>query len=491
MHPLNASSYRSWLPIRRAAATLTLGILVSGSGWSATLFDDDFTGVTNPNTVGYYFTSGSNNTESAWIISTNNTSPLSGNVLTHPTGWATNTWAYKQFQLVSLSSVGDYVRLQLDFVTPAVTSGSFGLSMMYSANTITANDFSGTNPLSDSEGYSFFQAFGSSATSPSYRVIEDNSNPQYSSTIFTPTQSTNSSDGNGHSLALTLTLTAGGLQISSSIDGTIFNSYTVASGAMVQFNTLRLSNADTGQWFYYDNISMETNVVPEPSVAVLLALGAGVFFLRRRGLPSRVAAVAIACAVLSPLAQASQIVDVKTTAVGDGDLQDASGPWDDVPEKIDDMGMGAKVGSNYSTHCKAVFEFALPPKDAGPVRSAALKLFCNGQNDGEALATMDVDVYGYSSEQADGSLDGNEWAEGELIGQILVKGETDLAQHKLPAFDVTKFVQESIEAGKKYVGFRVEARDMDRSTQNCLVLRTAEFDEQYPGNAPTLVLDIE
>jgi hypothetical protein len=258
-----------------------VSLYVHGAQASTIILSDNFTGVSSAqlNANGWYFTN-SNAAGTPWSVVTDNTSPLSGNVMSNPGSSTRNTQAYKQFSTTTLAGIGDSITIKLDFHTTTAATDFFSVGLLSSANTFTGNIIgSGTNPAADADGYGTWQAFSSSPTALSYRGILNNS---YSGDVlYTTSQLNKLNDNLGHSYMFSITRVATGLRLDSWIDGNALDSFTVTNPAYNSFNTLKLL-APVNTTFNVDNIVLST--VPEPSVFGLLAVFAvmGIFSPRRR-----------------------------------------------------------------------------------------------------------------------------------------------------------------------------------------------------------------
>lgn len=270
--------------IKNSALPVALLALSVQAGEAATVvFSDTFTGVTSAqlNANGWYFFN-SAAAGTPWSVATDNTSPLSGNVMSNPGGNTQNTHAYKQFSDITLGGIGDSITIQLDFHTTTSASSFFSIGLLSSANTFTGNVFgTNTNPVADADGYGTNQSFSSSPTALSYRQIDNNA---YSgSTLSTTTQLNKLNDNLGHSYMFSITRVETGVRLDSWIDGNALDSYTVTGSVYTSFNTLKLL-APVGTTFNVDNIVLST--VPEPNVFGLVAVFvAGIFLRRRRSTP--------------------------------------------------------------------------------------------------------------------------------------------------------------------------------------------------------------
>lgn len=263
---------KSVLPI--ALVALSVHAVEAGT----IVFSDNFTGVTSAqlNANGWYFTN-SNASGTPWSVVTDNTSPLSGNVMSNPGSSSRNTQAYKQFNTFNLVGIGDSISIKLDFHTTSA-SDFFSIGLLSSANTFTGNVIgSGTNPAADADGYGTNQSFSSSPTALTYRQIDNNA---YTGTLLsTTTQLNKLNDNLGHSYVFSITRVSTGVRLDSWIDGNALDSYTVTGAVYTSFNTLKLI-APVNTFFNVDNIVLTT--VPEPSVLGLVTVFTAGIFLRRR-----------------------------------------------------------------------------------------------------------------------------------------------------------------------------------------------------------------
>lgn len=259
----------------RTLSTIIVALTAAFIARADTIFFSDFTGVSNPNTAGWY----SQNTgggAAAWSMGTDAT--LGGNVLRNPGGSSQNTNLLKPFTEVTLG-IGQSLQISLDLHTTA-TTGQFQLALLNSASTISANALSVANPVADADGYNFVQSISSTANSPSYRRVVDFSAPG-ANVLSTPAQSTAIGDNAKHTFTLSLTRVATGIQIDASMDSTVFSSYTDTSGFYTTFDTVELSTPSIGSVsFYANNITL--SLVPEPSGALMALAGMGMFFPHRR-----------------------------------------------------------------------------------------------------------------------------------------------------------------------------------------------------------------
>lgn len=244
---------------------------------AAVIFSDNFTGVSNLNTAGWY-SSNTSASATAWtgVIPTSPapSSPLTGTVMRNNASTQQNTTVTKQWTPVSLVNVGDSITVTLDFqTTTSPTSSTLQLSLFDTAYTFTGNVIGSSNPVTDADGYRYQQTWNS--TNTGYRELVDNT----STSLTSATGSISINNNSGHTLVFSLTRTASGIEISSSLDNVAFASYVDTTPATYTYNSISLF---TGQAAYFDNISVSTTV-PEPSVSLLLGAAAGmVLFFRRR-----------------------------------------------------------------------------------------------------------------------------------------------------------------------------------------------------------------
>lgn len=247
---------------------------------STIIFSDNFTGVTSGelNAKGWYFT-GVSEGGTPWVTTTDNTSPLSGTVMSNPGATSRYTQAYKQFSTINLDQIGTSISIQLDFHTTTFATEFYSVGLLDSANTLTENVFGLANPLADADGYGTRQAFSDSPTAQTYHRIDNNA---YTGTLLSTNSTTSKLNDNlGHSYTFSITRVATGVRLDSWIDGVALDSFTVTGGVYTSFNTLKLvAPAGNTVSFNVDNIVLST--VPEPSVFGLLTVVAGVGVFRRR-----------------------------------------------------------------------------------------------------------------------------------------------------------------------------------------------------------------
>lgn len=269
-----------------AASLAALSLMQNAS--AVVIFQDTFTGISNPNSAGWY-SFNSNSGGGAWTIATDNTAPLSGNVLSNPAGAVSNTSVYKQFSTTTLTNVGDSISISLDL--HSVTGvGSIGISLLGTNQTITANQFGGT-VLTNAAGYGFGlqstqeRTFLTAGTGNLWEV--SNNDPIPYTTYLGNVSASTPITTNAVTFSLTLTKTATGVQIDSSYGGTVFSSYTDTTGSIyTSFNTVRIfGNPASGNKIDIDNVTVTT--VPEPSAVALLAVGLTAVVVLRRAPKAR------------------------------------------------------------------------------------------------------------------------------------------------------------------------------------------------------------
>lgn len=230
---------------------------------ATTLLSDSFTGVTSLNSDGWYFYNNASG-GTAWNIGTDDATPLSGNVLNHPTGSSANTAALHQFTTTTLANIGDSIDLKLDFRNTN-TSGAIFVSLFNTAASLTANTFGGTSPIADADGYSFSQYVSSSATTASIQKVTD----LVSTNKATSTLSLITGDSLSHSYEFKLTLVSTGVQIDQYLDNQLYTTYTDTSSAYATFNTLQIVGSTNTT--HFDNFSIVS--VPEPGSCALIFAG--------------------------------------------------------------------------------------------------------------------------------------------------------------------------------------------------------------------------
>lgn len=268
-----------------ALAVAALAALMT-TGNAATLFTDDFTGMTTGsagyaglNADGWYFTS-SGGTPFRVNPDAGLSAPLSGNALQNYSSSGTWTYGLKQFAPTTLSSNGDYITLSLDFQYIANVNTYLYIALLNSGTTVTADDTTGTSPIAGASGYGM-DMFPWGGVS----IGEANANATYnglSSLTKTGTGHSNLGAGGAYSLSLTLLKVSTGTQISLSINGSEVYQALDTVSPYVTFNTFQMLDAPNGGGnAYVDNVSVVTSV-PEPSTVALLIAGGAFLLLRRR-----------------------------------------------------------------------------------------------------------------------------------------------------------------------------------------------------------------
>lgn len=250
----------------------------------STLYSENFSNVSSLNANGWYFWNNSS-AGTAWTVSAagTDTLPLQGNLLRNLAGGSANTSAMLQFSPVTLSASDDFVRVSLDVYT-AITDSTKQLQIGFYdvGSPITANVFGGTNPIAGKTGYAQGQAFTTSTVTYSDRVGTTVGSSLSSGAVaggtFTASQP--------HTVIFTLTKTSGGLSLSSTFDGVVMSSYTLSGvNGNVTLDTLWLLTGGIGSAVNFDNITITTNAIPEPSTIATLLGGSvlfGAFIFKRR-----------------------------------------------------------------------------------------------------------------------------------------------------------------------------------------------------------------
>ncbi|MEI8195254.1 MAG: glycosyl hydrolase family 28-related protein, partial [Phycisphaerae bacterium] len=235
--------------------------IFTASTTSTTLtgFTDDFTGIGNHNPgssvlnpLGWYYSAGTSGTD--WASDTNNTSTgFSGNIMKNWGGSSNWSWEDKQFTPITLANIGDSITARMNFQVD-LNGGNFQLDLFNTASNISMNNSTITTPT----GYSMVESgIGTAPIGPKYYKVTG-INQSTVSLLYTTTQTLGQGNGTGgHLLTFTLTRTATGVQISETIDSTVFSSYTDTASPYYTFNTLGFV---TGSPFDADNISVTSTV---------------------------------------------------------------------------------------------------------------------------------------------------------------------------------------------------------------------------------------
>ncbi len=253
---------RSLVSASIAVASVTL---LSSTGAAETLFSDNFTGMSTDthqssqdlNDGGWYFTGSDGGTP--FRIGMDNTSPLSGNAMQNygsSGGW---TYALKQFPAVALRKVGDSITLSMHYHPDVDSKGYLYVGLLNSAKKVTNDQFGGTSPIEDANGYGVVYATQSGlAGPPTIMKAEGDCALQKGMALETGDANVNlGSSATAHTLSLTLLKVETGTQISWTVDG----KKTVATDSIYDtFNTVRLACPPEGSNVYMDNISVTTSV---------------------------------------------------------------------------------------------------------------------------------------------------------------------------------------------------------------------------------------
>ncbi len=248
-----------------------------------TIFSDNFTAGTTLADNGWYAFN-SNVAGAVWTkptlgSPTTGYAALTGAVMQNPRAQAANTIMTKQWAPITLANTGDYFTLSLDVQTTS-TTGTLGIYVVNAA-AYTANSFGGTSPLAGANGYAYAQDYAS--TSMKYRSETSGTAADISTNTGSTTLSTVGTVG--HTVLFTITRTATGLSLASSLDGNAFTTQAIASPLTYTFNSVTLTSfsLSSGSVANFDNISVVTSV-PEPTTLALVfgSLGIGLLVHRRR-----------------------------------------------------------------------------------------------------------------------------------------------------------------------------------------------------------------
>lgn len=265
---------RSLVSASIALAGLTLW---STAGSAATLFSDDFTGLTAStlNSDGWYFYGVSGG--SAWGTGSDSTAPLSGTVLQNQKGAQTWQFGMKQFTSTTLTNLGDSLTLTLDYhVAADASGGQLWLKILNTANTVTSNDFTGVNPIADADGYAVVQKVEVTQTTADLKETLDDAYMGGTTIATTASSATLGATSASHTMVFSLTKVAAGTELSWTVDGNQLGSTIDSSGTIYNtFNSVSLM-VGTGTLVNLDNISVVS--VPEPQTWAMMVAGLGVLF---------------------------------------------------------------------------------------------------------------------------------------------------------------------------------------------------------------------
>jgi hypothetical protein len=190
---------------------------------------------------------------------------------------------------------------------------------------------------------------------------------------------------------------------------------------------------------------------------------------------------------LAPVWAQRGLITVHAQPTSDGELIGST--RNNTAERVNDGEEVARITSSFQEEKAAVLEFSLPPAGKGRVRKALLAL-CSHE---KGLAPITVKIFAYWDEAADGVVNLNDWTRGGYLGDILVRGKTEISVlNRWPAFDVTEAVQKAMSEGAGTIGFFLRASDDSRAVERGLLrLRTAEFGMRFELYKPKMELYFE
>ena len=271
--------------LQKFAVLSAIGLCFTGSAMATVLVNDTFSSGT-ANSNGYYGYNTPGGT--LWTVTTG--------MLQNADGSAPNTVMNKSFTPTTLSAVGDSITLQYDFrnLQQSTVAGNMEIGLYNVGSTISANSIGGTNPLTNKAGWTLLQNNNeqvlylnektTSGTNVGHGTWWNGRTDLIPSPLVVPWVSTSNSTGMVTN-TMTLTMTAGGLQISSTTAGNNMPTYLAAGVMTFTVDTISIfDNYGGGSGSRYslvDNVIV--TAVPEPATWALLALSlTTVMVLRRR-----------------------------------------------------------------------------------------------------------------------------------------------------------------------------------------------------------------
>lgn len=195
------------------------------------------------------------------------------------------------FSAFTLANVGDQISLAFDFrleATPTVnTADGFRFGFYNSNGSVVA-----TNGGTESDNDFGYQATIGTGTTPGFNLNKEtnsgagglgSNNPNADRNSLSPTvlNTVAINDTLKHSATFTITRTASGVSLSSSVDGQELGTATNTTSPFFTFDEVVFNHA-TPQNFFLDNVNVTTTVVPEPTSTLLIGLGAAGLLMRRR-----------------------------------------------------------------------------------------------------------------------------------------------------------------------------------------------------------------
>ncbi len=284
------------IPLITTARSLTVtaaGVFISAASASsaATLLDDKFLdgNFTNGSDAGEtdaeWFTNKSNTPGTVTIVSNSVTGPDEGSddsALSFAAGTANFRGILANFTSTTIG-LNDRVTLSFDFryiAAPTANDSGLRIGLFNSNGTVVTGNAS----TADDDDFGYLARFSTNSNGTSdLRDVPTGDAQSAGDLIGGTTSNTIGAFGTtSRALRFELTGVAGGIQLDSYFDNSLIATATDTDAAYTTFDNLRIGQGGISDTFEIDNVLVETSVVPEPSVALLGALGLLGLLRRRR-----------------------------------------------------------------------------------------------------------------------------------------------------------------------------------------------------------------
>ncbi len=284
----------SLITTARSLTVTAAGVLIAAAGASnaATLLDDKFLDGNSTNgsdageTDAEWFTNKSNSPGTISIVSNSVTGPDEGSD-DSALRFTPDTDANFRGILANFTSttigLNDRLTLSFDFRYPTAPGGNdTGLRIgLFNSNGTVVNSNAAT---ADDNDFGYLARFSTNANGTS--DVKDVPNGDSQSAGFDIVGATSNTIGafgtTSRALRFELTGVAGGVQLDSYFDNSLIATATDTDAAYTTFDNLRIGQGGLDDTFEIDNVLVVTSVIPEPSVALLGALGMLGLLRRRR-----------------------------------------------------------------------------------------------------------------------------------------------------------------------------------------------------------------
>ncbi len=278
----------------RSLTVTAAGVLIAAAGASsaATLLDDKFldgnstNGTNAGETDAEWFTNKTMVPGTISIVSNSVTGPDEGSAdsaLRFAAGNGVNFRGILANFTSTTIGLNDRLTLSFDFrytAAPAGNDTGLRIGLFNSNGTVVTGNAS----TDDDNDFGYLARFSTNANGTSdLRDVPFGDGQDAGNAIIPTTSNTIGAFGTtSRALRFELTGVAGGIQLDSYFDNSLIATATDTAAAYTTFDNLRIGQGGISDTFEIDNVLVATSVIPEPSVALLGALGMLGLLRRRR-----------------------------------------------------------------------------------------------------------------------------------------------------------------------------------------------------------------